>query len=71
VTEGLMNVLKISVKDGKSCEKILNVGDIVDIPQCCPHQVEALEKSVIVEISSTHHDFDSYRVEKGCTQKGK
>ena len=29
------------------------------------HQMEALEESVIFEVSTTHKDSDSYRIEKG------
>ncbi len=49
-------------------EKIIEKDMIIDIPQCCPHQLEALEDSVIIEISSTDYIFDSYRIEKGHSQ---
>lgn len=47
----------------------LNEGDVVDIPRLCVHQVEALEESVIIEVSTQHLESDSYRVRKGDSQK--
>jgi uncharacterized RmlC-like cupin family protein len=49
--------------------KVLSVGDIVDIPRFCPHQVEAISDSEIMEVSTTHYDDDSYRIEPGDSQK--
>jgi|694.fasta_scaffold14844_15 mannose-6-phosphate isomerase-like protein (cupin superfamily) len=50
------------------CE-YLRAGDVVDIPQYNPHKIEAIEDSAIVEISTHHDDCDSYRIEKGNSQK--
>jgi len=44
---------------------LLNKGDIINIPQTLPHQLEALEDSEIFEVSTTHFDEDSYRTQKG------
>lgn len=44
--------------------KELNGGDAIHIPRGCPHKLEAIEYSVIIEISSHHEDSDSYRIEK-------
>lgn len=44
-------------------------GQVVDIPRLCVHQVEALEESVVIEVSSPHREDDSYRVRPGDTQK--
>ena len=52
-------------------EGILNAGDVVDIPAGCPHYLLGYEDSVIVEISTHHEDSDSYRIEKGSSQKEK
>lgn len=49
--------------------KVLYVGDIVDIPRLCPHQVYAVVDSLILEVSTPHYDDDSYRVSKGDSQK--
>lgn len=44
-------------------------GDIVDIPAGAPHKLTAIEEAVIIEISTHHEDKDSYRIEKGDSQK--
>ena len=49
-------------------ERILNEGDVVDIPPGCPHQMEALVDSIIIEVSTHDDPADSYRVEKGNSQ---
>jgi len=43
----------------------LKINDILTIPRGLPHQLEALEDSVIFEISTKHFDSDSYRIYKG------
>ena len=52
-------------------EKIQDLysGDVVDIPQFNPHKIEAIKESTIIEISTHHEDSDSYRIEKGDSQK--
>lgn len=60
------NYLNLENADKKSKELI--IGDSVFIPAGNPHQIEALEDSTIIEISSHHEDFDSYRIEKGDSQ---
>jgi mannose-6-phosphate isomerase-like protein (cupin superfamily) len=47
----------------------LYCGDVIDIPQCNPHKLEAIEDSSIIEISTHHEDSDSYRIGKGDSQK--
>lgn len=48
--------------------KTLRVGDVVHIPRNCPHQIRALQDSVIVEVSTHHEDADSYRILPGNSQ---
>lgn len=47
----------------------MKAGTVVDIPRLCVHQVEAIQESVIIEISTQHLETDSYRVKKGDSQK--
>lgn len=44
-------------------------GDVIEIPRGAPHQLTAIEESDIIEISTTHFQEDSYRIEKGDSQK--
>lgn len=43
-------------------------GVTVEIKRYMPHQLYAMEDSVIFEVSTTHHDSDSYRIWKGDSQ---
>ena len=63
--------IRFSHFDPSNADKItreLGVGEVVDIPRLCVHQVEAIEESIIIEVSTHHEDSDSYRVEKGASQ---
>jgi mannose-6-phosphate isomerase-like protein (cupin superfamily) len=44
---------------------ILQEGDIFHIPIGYIHQMEAIEDSELYEFSTTHFEFDSYRIIKG------
>lgn len=50
---------------------ILKKGDVVHIPPPSPHQVYALEESIIIEVSTPHDEEDSYRIGKGDSQNKK
>jgi quercetin dioxygenase-like cupin family protein len=47
----------------------LNVGDVVHVSPNTPHQLVALEQGMIIEVSTTHDEADSYRIGKGDSQK--
>ena len=47
---------------------LLEVGDVVEIPQGYPHQLIAYEAGEIFEVSTQHFDDDSYRIRKGDSQ---
>jgi mannose-6-phosphate isomerase-like protein (cupin superfamily) len=70
VVKGSFKLTTIYTKDASREEVVLNVGDIVRIPRGLPHQLEALEEAEIFEFSTTHNDYDSYRIEPGDSQKG-
>lgn len=59
----------INTDNANQSQVILLEGDILDIPRLNPHQVEALEDSRIIEVSTQHFDDDSYRVSPGDSQK--
>src|SRR3989338_4850995 len=48
---------------------VLKVGDVVHIPPGNPHQLIARTEAIVIEISTPHHDADSYRIGKGDNQK--
>ncbi len=65
-SELLMEYYDLS--NGDLLTKTLYPGDIVDIPAGNPHKLTAIKDSIIYEASSTHYNFDSYRIGKGDSQ---
>lgn len=63
----LMRYYNLSNADQK--ERIIYEGEVVNIPAGNPHQLTALDDSMIFEVSSMHEDTDSYRIGKGDSQK--
>lgn len=49
-------------------ERIVNPGDVVGVPAGNPHQLLALEDSVVWEVSTKHDELDSFRIRKGASQ---
>lgn len=68
VDEGQFIYRWIDTETAEVNEQILNVGDVVRQRSGQPHQLEALTKGVVFEVSTEHFDSDSYRVWKGDTQ---
>ncbi len=50
-------------------EMILEKDMIIDIHPLLPHQIECLEEGRIIEVSTQHFEDDSFRVQKGDSQK--
>ena len=71
IQEGKLKVTSINTEDASNTHFILVKGDVIDIPILNPHQVEALEDSIIVEVSTQHFEDDSYRVLPGDSQNKK
>jgi quercetin dioxygenase-like cupin family protein len=69
VNKGSFKLIFIDTNTAERSGKILISGYILDIGRNTPHQLIALEDSEIFEISTQHFDNDSYRVEKGDSQK--
>jgi mannose-6-phosphate isomerase-like protein (cupin superfamily) len=68
IQTGKIALSVINTETAKMSTVILCAGDVVDIPKLNPHQVEALEDTIIIEISTQHFDDDSYRVASGDSQ---
>ena len=58
----------INGQTAQKLTKIINPGDIVEIPRMLPHQIECIEPGDIYEFSTHHEENDSYRVEPGDGQ---
>lgn len=68
VNEGSINLNWIDTSNAEIHTETLGVGDVWRNKPGEPHQVEALEDSVIFEVSTQHFDEDSYRVMPGDSQ---
>ncbi len=62
----LFTYLDLTTAERKT--RICETGDIIDIPVGCPHKIEALEDSQIMEFSTPDNPLDSYRIEPGDSQ---
>ena len=68
--EGSVEVRYFDLETAKKLSYyVQDVGSVVDIPRCCPHQIHALVNSKIIEVSTHHKDSDSYRIAAGDSQK--
>ena len=66
VQQGSFKIRWINTANAEIMEAVLPVGATWTNAQGEPHQIEALEdNSVIIEVSTTHYDNDSYRVMPG------
>ena len=69
VLKGTLQLEFFDLSNAKREVKILNEGDVVDIKPNIPHKLSALKASEIIEVSTEHFEYDSYRVEPGDSQK--
>ncbi len=69
VNKGRLVLKYIDTKDATTYTRELNVGDVIEIKPSDPHQIFAEEDSEIIEISTQHFDYDSYRIDKGDNQR--
>ncbi len=69
ISSGRILFRYIDTTDASIHEKVMTEGDVIDIPRFLPHQIEALEDSVVTEFSTHHEDSDSLRVMPGDSQR--
>lgn len=69
VTKGCFIMTYIDTNTAARKEKILYEGDVIHISPCVPHRLKAISDGLIFEVSTQHFEDDSYRVEKGDSQK--
>ena len=69
VESGSFRIRWINVVDASIHSNVIQQGQTWENAPGQPHQLEALEdNSVIIEVSTTHYDNDSYRVMPGDGQ---
>lgn len=67
--KGKFLLMYIDTNNADKKEILLNFGDVVHLYPLIPHQLICLENnSEIYEVSDTHYDYDSRRIEKGDSQ---
>ena len=69
VTKGRLKLEYYDLEKADKLEKILEEGDVVHLNPCVPHKLTALVESSVFEVSTQHFNDDSYRIEKGTSQK--
>ena len=69
VTKGLLKLEYFNLETAERLEKELKEGDTVHLLPCVPHKLTAIEESAVFEVSTQHFEDDSYRVERGSSQK--
>ena len=69
VLDGKLELRHFDLSNADRIITELGPGSVVHIPPSTPHQLVAIEPSVIVEVSTTHDEADSYRIGKGDSQK--
>ena len=69
VQSGVFIFKYIDTKTADIHEQHLSVGDVVTNNIGQPHQLICLSEGIIVEVSTTHYDSDSYRIWKGDSQQ--
>lgn len=71
VLEGKLELRYYNLANAEKITRIIKKGDVVHVPPNNPHQLHALEASVVIEVSTPHDEADSYRIGKGDSQKKK
>ena len=69
VAEGRLRLRYFNLANADEKVEELGPGSVVRIPPGKPHQLTALEPSIVIEVSTPHDEADSYRIGKGDSQK--
>lgn len=69
VISGWLLVTGINTEDASTYTIELTKGDSLEVPRMVFHRIKAIIDSVILEISTSHRDEDSYRISPGDSQK--
>lgn len=58
-------IMRLILKDGTPLKLEMKEGNTLTVPQGLMHQFEGIGDADIMEVSTTHDDMDSYRIERG------
>jgi len=65
VSKGKLILIWVETDTGTTHTEYLNVGDVITNDRGEPHQLIAVEDSVVFEVSTKHYNEDSFRMWKG------
>ena len=68
VERGVFDLTLIDTDNAEKYQMTLRKGDSIDIERGVPHQLTCREEGHIFEVSQSHAESDSYRIEKGDSQ---
>lgn len=69
ILKGKIELRGFDLKDATPYETEFGEGSVIVVPPGNPHKIIALEETQILEVSTQHFEFDSYRIQKGNSQK--
>jgi quercetin dioxygenase-like cupin family protein len=69
VSKGSLMLTTINPADAECSSRVISEGDVIENIPGHPHQLEAIEESIIFEVSTRDFEGDSYRIAKGDSQK--
>lgn len=70
VNAGKFKFTYVDVATGEVKEAVIEEGKTIDLTECSPHKVEALEAgSIIFEVGTADYVEDRFRIAPGDTQK--
>ena len=69
VLEGAFVLTYINTYNANREREFLQPGDTFTVERGIPHQLRSVTGGKIIEVSTKHHDHDSYRVERGDSQQ--
>ncbi len=69
ITMGHLILTYFDLTNADKITRQLNPGDVIHIPRGNPHQLEALDDSELIEVSTPDYASDSYRIGKGASQQ--
>ena len=70
ISKGEFHYIWIDTTNAQRHIETVKEGDVIHLVQGQPHQLQAItEGATVFEVSTQHFDEDSYRVERGDSQK--
>lgn len=68
IVSGKFMLTFIDTDTAKKASIEVGPGNVIHLERGVPHQLHALEEGEVFEVSTTHYDSDSYRIEPGDSQ---